>query len=74
MANNIDINFCSYNTGTVINARNGQSVYLAAATASFSGSFGTVTVGANQTLNPYIPIKLDVPVSGAARTLFYYLD
>jgi hypothetical protein len=74
MANNIDISFCSYNTGTVINAGNGQSVYLAAATASFSGSFGTVTVGANQTLNPCIPIKLDVPVSGAARTLFYYLD
>jgi hypothetical protein len=74
MANNTDITFCSYNTGTVITAGNGQSIYLAAATASFSGSFGTVTVGANQTLNPCVPIKLDYPISGTARTLFYYLD
>jgi hypothetical protein len=74
MANNIDITFCTYNTGTVITAGSGQSIYLAAATASFSGSFGTVTVGANQTLNPNIPIKFDSPVSGSARTLFYYLD
>lgn len=73
MANNMDIPFCSYNTG-VITPGAGQSVFLTAATASFSGSFGTVTVGANQVLNPSVPIKFDTVVSGSARTLFYYLD
>jgi hypothetical protein len=73
MANNIDVPFCSFNTG-VITPGVGQSVFLTAATASFSGSFGTVTLGANQVLNPYVPIKFDTVVSGSARTLFYYLD
>ncbi|NDB28230.1 hypothetical protein EB169_01225 [archaeon] len=74
MANNLDIDFCTYNTGTTVTPSNGQSVYLTAATASFSGSFGTVTLGSNQTLNPCVPIKFDSVVSGSARTLFYYLD
>lgn len=74
MANNLEIPFCSLNTGTLITPNAGQSVFISAATASFSGSFGTVTIGANQVLNPALPIKIDSVVSGTARTLFYYID
>lgn len=73
MFTNNSIPFCTYNTG-VISCPSEKNIYLAAATASFSGSFGTVTVGANQVLQPCIPIKLSSTVSGSARTLFYYIE
>lgn len=72
--NNNFIPFCALNTGTVITPASNQDVYLVSALSSFSGSFGTVTVGSNQVLNPAVPIKLDSPISGTARTLFYYLE
>ena len=52
-----------------------KDVYIVSALASFSGDFGTVTLGANQSLNPTIPIKISSPVvSGTARSLFYYFE
>lgn len=72
--NNNFIPFCGLNTSSVITAGTEQNVYLLSALSSFSGSFGTVTVGSNQVLNTSIPIKLTPPVSGTARTLFYYLE
>lgn len=75
MANNQEIQFCYFNTGTTITPASDKDVYIVSALASFSGDFGTVTVGANQTLNPAIPIKISSPVvSGTARSLFYYLE
>lgn len=74
MANNLEIPFCGLNTGTALTPNAGQSIFIVAATASFSGTFGTVTLGANQVLNPTLPIKIDSIVSGSARTLFYYID
>lgn len=70
---NDSISFCTSNTG-VIQCPTEKSIYITAALASFSGSFGTVTVGANQSLSPYVPIKFDSTVSGSANTLFYYID
>jgi hypothetical protein len=75
MANNQDIEFCYFNTGTTITATNDRDIYILSALASFSGDFGTVTVGANQSLNPAYPIKISSPVvSGTARSLFYYFE
>lgn len=75
MANNQEIQFCYFNTGTTITPASDKDIYIVSALASFSGDFGTVTVGANQTLNPAIPIKISSPVvSGTARSLFYYLE
>ena len=75
MANNQDIQFCYFNTGTTITPTSDRDIYIVAALASFSGDFGTVTVGANQSLNPAVPIKIASPVvSGTARSLFYYLQ
>lgn len=75
MANNQDLRFCYFNTGTTITPTNDTDVYIVSALASFSGDFGTVTVGANQCLNPSIPIKISSPVvSGSARSLFYYFE
>lgn len=75
MANNQEIQFCYFNTGTTITPASDKDVYIVSALASFSGDFGTVTVGANQSLNPTIPIKISSPViSGTARSLFYYLE
>lgn len=71
--NNNSLSFCTYNTG-VIECPDQKNIYITSALASFSGSFGTVTVGANQSLSPSIPIKFDSVVSGDARTLFYYID
>lgn len=71
MANSQEIPFCTYNTGVIYKPSN-KSIYITTALGSFSGDFGTVTVGANQNLNPCVPIKFDVNVSGSARTLFYY--
>jgi hypothetical protein len=73
MNNNL-IPFCSLNTGTVITAGSNQAVYLVSALSTFSGSFGTVTIGSNQVLNSSLPIQLQSPVSGTARTLFYYIE
>lgn len=64
--------FCTYNTGTVITPASDMDVYLVSALGSFSGSFGTVTVGSNQSFNPSVPLKIDTPVSGDAMSLFYY--
>jgi hypothetical protein len=64
--------FCTYNTGTVITPNTDMDVYLVSALASFSGAFGTVTVGANQSFNPFVPLKIETPVSGSAMSLFYY--
>ena len=75
MAKNQDIEFCYFNTGTTITPTNGRDIYIVSALASFSGDFGTVTVGANQSLNPTYPIKIsNTVVSGTARSLFYYFD
>jgi hypothetical protein len=75
MAKNQDIEFCYFNTGTTITPTNGRDIYIVSALASFSGDFGTVTVGANQSLNPTYPIKISsTVVSGSARSLFYYFD
>jgi len=75
MANNQDIQFCYFNTGTTITPASDKDVYIVSALASFSGDFGTVTLGANQTLNPSVPIKISSPVvSGTARSLFYYFE
>ena len=75
MAKNQDIEFCYFNTGTTITATNDRDIYIVSALASFSGDFGTVTVGANQSLNPTYPIKISsTVVSGSARSLFYYFD
>jgi len=75
MANNQEIQFCYFNTGTTITPASDKDIYIVSALASFSGDFGTVTVGANQSLNPTIPIKISSPVvSGTARSLFYYFD
>jgi len=67
------IPFCTYNTGAV-DISNAKSVYLVSALGSFSGSFGAITVGANQTLNPSLPIKFDSTISGSENTLFYYIE
>ena len=75
MANNQEIQFCYFNTGTTITPASDKDIYIVSALASFSGDFGTVTVGANQSLNPTIPIKISSPVvSGTARSLFYYFE
>ena len=75
MANNQDIPFCYFNTDTTITPTNDKDIYIVSALASFSGDFGTITVGANQSLNPIIPIKISSPVvSGTARSLFYYFE
>ena len=75
MANNQEIQFCYFNTGTTITPASDKDIYIVSALASFSGDFGTVTVGANQALNPTIPIKISSPVViGTARSLFYYLE
>ena len=67
--------FCDFNTGTTITPTSDKDIYIVSALASFSGDFGTVTVGANQSLNPSVPIKISSPVvSGSARSLFYYFD
>jgi len=64
--------FCTFNTGTVLTPNENQDIYIVSALGSFSGSFGTVTVGTNQSLNTFPPLKIDSPVSGDAGTLFYY--
>jgi hypothetical protein len=70
---NDSISFCTPNTGVIL-CPSEKSIYITAALSSFSGSFGTVSVGAGQSLSPYVPIKFDSTVSGAANTLFYYLE
>lgn len=70
---NNSIPFCTYNTG-VITCPTEKNIYITAALASFSGSFGTVTIGANQSLCSSVPIKLPSTVSGSAGTLFYYIE
>jgi hypothetical protein len=75
MSYNQDLQFCYFNTGTTITPTSDKDVYIVSALASFSGDFGTVTVGANQSLNPTVPIKISSPVvSGTARSLFYYFE
>lgn len=75
MANNQEIPFCYFNTGTTITPATDKDIYIVSALSSFSGDFGTVTLGANQSLNPTIPIKISSPVvSGSARSLFYYFE
>ena len=70
-----EVEFCYFNTGTTITSTSDRDIYIVSALASFSGDFGTVTVGANQSLNPTYPIKISSPVvSGTARSLFYYFD
>ena len=65
--------FCTFNTGTLITCPTEGSIYVTAALANISGSAGAVSVGANQVLQPMVPIKFDSNISGAARTIFYYL-
>ena len=75
MSYNQDLQFCYINTGTTITPTSDKDVYIVSALASFSGDFGTVTLGANQSLNPTIPIKISSPVvSGTARSLFFYFE
>lgn len=71
--NNNFVPFCTFNTGTTITCGSEQSVYVTAALGSISGSAGVISVGANQVLQPTIPIKFDSSISGAARTIFYYI-
>jgi flagella basal body P-ring formation protein FlgA len=72
MNNNL-IPFCSYNTGTLITCPEEGNIYVTASLANISGSFGVITVGSNQVLQPNIPIKFNTNISGAARSIFYYL-
>ena len=73
MSNNLEIPFCYINTETTITPSDDKDIYIISALSSFSGDFGTITVGANQSLNPAFPIKISSPVvSGTARSLFYY--
>lgn len=65
--------FCTFNTGTLITCPNEGSIYVTAALGNISGSAGVIAVGANQVLQPFVPIKFDSNISGAARTLLYYL-
>lgn len=75
MSNNLEIPFCYINTETTITPSDDKDIYIISALSSFSGDFGTITVGANQSLNPAVPIKIASPVvSGTARSLFYYLQ
>ena len=71
--NNTLIPFCTFNTGTTITCPDEKSVYVTAALSNISGSAGVITVGANQVLQPSLPIKFDTSISGTARTIFYYI-
>jgi len=64
--------FCTFNTGTSIICPTDSSIYVTAALGNISGSAGVISVGANQALQPLVPIKFDNNISGAARTIFYY--
>lgn len=64
--------FCNFNTGININAPADRSIYVTAALGNISGAAGVITIGANQVLQPCVPIKFDTNISGAARTIFYY--
>jgi hypothetical protein len=55
MSYNQDLQFCYFNTGTTITPTSDKDVYIVSALASFSGDFGTVTLGASQSLNPTVP-------------------
>lgn len=71
--NNNFVPFCTFNTGTTITCPNEYSIYVTAALGNISGSAGVISVGANQVLQPSAPIKFDSNISGAARTIFYYI-
>jgi hypothetical protein len=66
------LTFCDFNTGTTITRPTERSIYVTAALGNISGSAGVVSVGANQVLQPCVPIKFDTSISGAPRTIFYY--
>jgi hypothetical protein len=71
--NNNFVPFCTFNTGTTISCPSERSIYVTAALGSISGSAGVVSVGSNQVLQPSVPVKFDSNISGAARTIFYYI-
>jgi hypothetical protein len=71
--NNTLIPFCTFNTGTTITCPSEKSIYVTSALSNISGSAGVITVGSNQVLQSVLPIKFDSSISGAARTIFYYI-
>ena len=71
--NNNFVPFCTFNSGTTITCPNESSIYVTTALGNISGSAGVITVGSNQVLQSSIPIKFDSSISGAARTIFYYI-
>lgn len=64
--------FCTVNSGTTITCPNGSSIYVIAATASFTALGQSITVSAPISFSA--PFKVTTNITSAtAGTIFYYI-